>query len=95
MRVCVRVHMHACACVCVYIYMCILFAVGVVCTLEKVIWALVHGQVCMIHRCFFVFDTKIHICEHTRCRLCTCVYMRICMHIHLYTHACGCTYALV
>ena len=25
------------------------------------------------------FNTNVHICEHTRCRLCTYVYMYICM----------------
>jgi len=84
MRVCVRVHMYACACVCVHI--CVhFFAVSVVCTLEQVFWALVHGQRCTLHRC--VFYTNVHICEHTRCRLCTCVYMNIYVYMHAYV--CG------
>jgi len=46
MRMCFRVHMHAYTYVCRYMYMCIFFAVSVTCTLQ-VLWALVHGRVCM------------------------------------------------
>ena len=43
-------------------------------------WAGVYvTQVCLY--------TNVHICEHTRCRLCTYVYMNIyvciCMHMHM------------
>jgi len=78
--------MHACVYIYIYVH---LFAVSFVCTLEQVFWALVHVQVCMLHRCFF--DTNIHICEHTRCRLCTCVYMHIYVYMHAYV--CGYVYA--
>ena len=64
-----RVHMYAYAYVCGYMYMCIFFAVSVTFTL-KVFWALVHGQVCMLHRCVFgvyvtqvCFYTNVHICD--------------------------------
>ena len=52
MRMCFRVHMHAYTYVCRYIYMYIFFAMSVTCTLQ-VLWALVHGRVCMLHRCVF------------------------------------------
>ena len=82
MCMCVRVHMYAYVCVCRYIYMCI-FAVSVTCTLQ-VFWALVHGQVCMIH--WFVFtptytsaNTLAAGCAHMR----ICIYVGICMHMHV------------
>jgi len=154
---------HACACVFVCICMCIRMYVGIyICTF--------FCSECYMHFTVVLgtsawtgvyvtqvrFYTNVHICEHTRCRLCTyiCVYMQayaygcvgvyniaghvealllglsmcvyvcicmrmymcvhvcvysacvyvciciyvclcICMHIHLYTRACGCTYALV
>jgi len=84
----IRVHMYAYAYVCKYIYMCIFFAVSAACTLEQVFWALVHGQVCTLHRCFF--HTNVHICEHTRCRLCTYVYMHIYVYMHAYVYGCVC-----
>ena len=34
--------------------------------------------------------TNIHICEHTRCRLYTCVYMYICVYMHAYAYGCVC-----
>jgi len=89
---------HACACVfvcicmrmhmCVSIYVCALFAVSVACTLEQVFWALVHGQVCMLHKC--VLYTNVHICEHTRCRLCAYVYIHINAYMHAYVYGCVC-----
>jgi len=60
---------------------------SVACTLEQVFWALVHRQVCMLHRCFY---TIVHICEHTRCRLCTYVYIYIYVHMHAYVYGCVC-----
>jgi len=32
------------------------------------------------------FYTNVHICEHTRCRLCTYVYMYICVCICMHMH---------
>ena len=40
----------------------------------------------------------VHVCVYSACvYVCTCIYvcLCICMHIHLYTLACGCIYALV
>jgi len=62
--------------------------VSVACTLEQVFWALVHGQVCTLHR--RVFYTNVHICEHTRCRMCTYVYMQIYVYMHEYVYGCVC-----
>jgi len=81
MCMCFRVHMHAYTYVCRYIYMCIFFAVSVTCTLQ-VFWALVHGQVCMLHRCFLTptytsANTLAAGCAHM-C-ICMCVYACICI----------------
>ena len=81
MRMCFRVNMHAYTYVCRYIYMCICFAVSATCTLQ-VLWALVHGRVCMLHQ-----HTQL---RHTRCRLCTYVYTYICVYMHLYAYGCVC-----
>ena len=51
-------------------------------------WALVHALVFTLHRC--VFYTNVHICEHTRCRLCTYVYMHIYVYMHAYVYGCVC-----
>jgi len=83
---------HACTCVFVYICMrmhmcvsiyvcaffcsecCMHFGTGVLGTSA---WAGVYvTQVC--------FYTNVHIFEHTRCRLCTYVYMYICGYMHAY-----------
>jgi len=85
---------HACACVFVCIYMRIrmyvgiyiyvhFFAVSVTCTLQ-VFWALVHGQVCMLHRCVFTptytpANTLAAGCAH----MCICIYVCLCMHMHM------------
>ena len=89
MRMCFRVHMHAYTCVCRYIYMCIFFAVSVTCTLQ-VLWALVHGRVCMLHRCVFTptytFATHslqvVHICVYVYMCVyaCICIWMRMCVY---------------
>ena len=74
---------------CVGIYVsAFVIAVSVACTLEQVFSALEHGQMCTLHRC--VFDTNVHICEHTRCRLCTCVYMHVYVYMHAYVYGCVC-----
>jgi len=83
MRMCFYVHMHAYTYVCRYIYICIFFAVSVTCTLQ-VFWALVHGRVCMLHRC--VFYTNIHICDTLAAgcaHMCICIYVCICMYMHM------------
>ena len=77
------VHMYAYTNVCGYIYMCVVFAVSVTCTLQ-VFWALVHGQVCMLHRCVFTptytsANTLAAGCAH----MCICIYVCICMHMHI------------
>ena len=73
-----RIHM----CVDIYIYV-HFFAVSVTCTLQ-VFWALVHGQVCMLHRCVFTptytsANTLAAGCAH----MCICIYVCICMHMHM------------
>ena len=83
-----HVHVFSCAYVCVYIcvWVCIyvhFFAVSVTCTLQ-VFWALVHGQVYMLHRCVFTpthtyANTLAAGCAH----MCICIYVCICMHMHM------------
>ena len=77
--ICMRMHIgvtiYICAFFCSECYM--HFRTGV---LDTSAWAGVYAtQVC--------FYANIHICEHTRCRLCTyvyiCIYVCICMHIHM------------
>ena len=60
------------------------FAVSVACTLGQVFWALVHGQVCTLHRCFFTrtytfANTLAAGCAH----MCVCIYVCVCMHMHM------------
>ena len=79
---------YVCGYVCVWVYIYLhFFAVSVTCTLQ-VFQALVHRQVCMLHRC--VFTPNVHICEHTRCSLCTYVHMYICVYMHAYAYGCVC-----
>ena len=82
MRMCFRVYMYAYVYVCVYIYV-HFFAVSVACTLQ-VFWALVHEQVCMLHRCVFTptytsANTLASGCAH----MCICIYGCICTHMHM------------
>ena len=85
---------HACACVFVYICMRMHMCVGIyICAffrseccmhlgtgvLGTSAWAGVYvTQVC--------FYTNVHICEHTRCRLCTYVYMHIYVYMRAYVY---------
>jgi len=89
---CTRVCIYLYVCMCadmmyVYICMCVcacfrsegyMHFTGVLGTSA---WAGVYvTQVC--------FNTNVHICEHTRCRLCTYVYMCICVYMHAYAYRC-------
>ena len=87
-RMCFRVHMHAYTYVCRYIYVhffcsepeCCMHFTGVLGTSA---WAGVYvTQVSL--------NTNVHICEHTRCMLCTYVYMYICVYMHAYAYGCVC-----
>jgi len=88
MRMCFRVHMHAYTYVCRYIYV-HFFTVSVTCTLQ-VFWALVHGQVCMLHRCVFTPTYTsathslqvVHICVYVYMCVyaCICIWMRMCVY---------------
>ena len=86
MRMCFRVHMHVYMYACRYIYMCIfccecyMHFTGVLGTSA---WAVLY--VTQVY-----FYTNVHICEHTRCRLCTYVYMYICVCVHAYAYGCTC-----
>ena len=77
--ICMRVHM------CVGIYICaFFFAVSVACTLEQVFWALVHGQVCKLHRCVFTPTYKsANTLAAGGVHMCIFIYMCICMHMYM------------
>jgi len=86
-------HVFSCAYLCVYVcvwgYIYVhFFAVSATCTLQ-VFWALVHGQVCMLHRCVFTptytsANTLAEDCAH----MCICIYVCICMHKHMDAYVC-------
>ena len=83
-----HVHVFPCAYACVYVCVEVyihahFFAVSNTCTLQ-VSWALVHGQLCMLHRCVFTptctsANTLAVDCAH----MCICIYVRVCMHMHM------------
>ena len=77
MRVCLRVHMRAYMYVRRYIYMCAFFCsecyVHFTGALGTSAWAVVYvTEVC--------FNTNVHICEHTHCRLWTVYFIYVYMH---------------
>ena len=84
-------HVFSCAYVCIYICMLVctyvhFFAVSVACTLQ-VFWALVHGQVSMLHGCVFTptytsANTLPAGYAHTCIRIYVCIWM--CMHMDAY-----------
>jgi len=53
--------------------------VSVACTLEQVFWALVHGQVCTLHRCVF---TPTYTSAST--------LAAGCVHMYIFTYMCIC-----
>jgi len=88
-----HVHVFSCAYVCIYVCVWVyvyvhFFAVGVTCTLQ-VFWALVHGQVCMLHKCVF---TPTHTSANTLAagcaHMCICIYVCICMHMRMDAYVC-------
>ena len=81
---------YACVYVCVYVYIYVhFFAVSVTCTLQ-VLWALVHGRMCMLHRCVFTPTYTsathslqvVHICVYVYVCVyaCICIWMRMCVY---------------
>jgi len=90
--------MHAHVCSCTYVCVCIwvwvyiyvhFFAVSVACTLEQVFWALVHEQVCTLHRCVFTptytsANTLAAGCAH----MCIFIHLCICMHMRMDAYVC-------
>jgi len=85
MRMCVRIHMYAYAYGCGYIYKCmflqwVLHATGV---LDTSAWEGVYATQVR-------FYANVHICEHTRCRLCTYVYIYTFVYMHSYVYGCVC-----
>ena len=79
-----HMHVFSCAYVCVYICMWVyihvhFLAVSVTCTLQ-VFWALVHGQVCMLHGCVF---TPTYTLPEGYVHMCICIYVCICMRMHM------------
>ena len=76
---------YVCVCICVQVYIYVhFFAVSVACTLEQVFWALVHGQVCTLHRCVFTSTyTSANTLAAGFAHMCTYIYVCICMHMHM------------
>ena len=87
MRMCFRVHMHAYTFVCRYIYMLIFFGSECYSHFTGVLGTSAWAGVYVTQVWFY---TNVHICEHTRCRLCTYVYMYICMCMRAYAYGCVC-----
>ena len=77
MRICMCVGINICAFFCSVCYM---HVTGVLGTSA---WAVVYVTQVW-------FYTNVHICEHTRCRLCTYVYMYIYVCAHAYAYGCVC-----
>jgi len=77
MRMCIRVHVNAYAYVCKYIYMCIFFCSE--CYMHFGTGVLGPGAWAGVYVTQVYFYTNVHICKRTRCRLCTYVYMYICV----------------
>jgi len=77
MCMCMHVHAYMHGCVCARP------AVSVACTLEQVFWALVHGQVCTLHRCVFtpLYTSVTHSLQvvHVYVYVYVCVYAYVCV----------------
>ena len=88
MRMCFCVHMYAYTYVCGYIYICAFFCSECYMHFTGVLGTSAWAGVYVTQVCFY---TNVHICEHTRCRLCTYVYMyiRVCMHAYAYGCVCA------
>ena len=88
---------HACACVfvcicmlmhmCVGIYICAFFCSECYMHFTGVLGTSAWAGVYVTQEYFY---TNVHICEHTRCRLCTYVYMHVCVCMHAYAYGCVC-----
>ena len=87
-------HCHACArvfvCICMRMHMCVgihicaFFGMSVACTLEQVLWALVHGPVCTLHRCVLTPTYKSENTLAAGCaHMCICICVCICTRIHM------------
>ena len=75
---------YVCVYICVWVYIYVhFFAVSVTCTLQ-VFWALVHVQVCMLHRCAFTPKyTSANTLDAGCAHMCICIYVCICMYMHM------------
>jgi len=78
---------YVCVCIWVWVYIYVHFlAVSFACTLEQVFWTVVHGQVCMLHRCVF---TPTYTSAHTLAAGCAhiCIFIHLCKCMHMYMDA--------
>jgi len=88
---------HACArafvCICMRMHMCVgVYTCPFFCTERCMYFTVVLGTsawagVNVTQVCFY---TNVYIGEHTRCRLCTYVYMYISVYTHAYAYGCIC-----
>jgi len=81
--ICMRMHMG------VGIYICVFFCSECCMHFGQVFWALVHGQVCTLHRCVFTptytsANTLAAGCAH----MCTFIHLCICMHMCMDAYVC-------
>jgi len=85
MRMCFCVHMYAYAYVCMYVYICPFFCNE--CCVRFGTGVLGTSACAGMYVTQVFFETNVHICEHTRCSVCTCVCthidMCICMHMYM------------
>ena len=72
-RICMRMHM------CVGIYICAFFCGECYMHFTGVLGTSAWAGVYVTQVCFY---TNVHICEHTRCRLCKYVYIYMCVCMH-------------
>ena len=79
---------YVCVYVCVWVYIYVhFFAVSVACTLIRVFWTLVQGQVCTLHRCVF---TPTYTSANTLAAGCVlmCIFIYMCICMQMYIDAC-------
>ena len=79
---------YVCVCVCVWVYVYVHFFCSE-CYMHFI--GVLGSSACAgVYVIQVYFYTNVHICEHTRCRLCSYVYMYICVYMRAYAYGCVC-----